>query len=273
MGRFTDESDPPAACGGRRPNLELLLPLARAYGVPLDELVGAPHTGDPRVHLRPVRRFGMTFVPLTRRAGGMQAHKLVIPPRAGDVDPDLKVHEGYEWLYVLAGRLGAAMHKGAIDREAVLKTLDEYDRMAREAFLSAYGYGEARSYLLVHEGKEYDSKAVAGVAHQHLHGRALRPEEFSGGRDHAVRWLKDLGFHVKSVRNPDWARDELILACDLVTKNDWRGLDAGDPRVVELSQLLQLMPVHTHPLSSSGVRAGMPYGVVVNDRGTAAIAA
>ncbi|MDF3288080.1 helix-turn-helix domain-containing protein [Streptomyces silvisoli] len=91
--------------GGRRPNLELLLPLARAYGVPLDELVGAPHTGDPRVHLRPVRRNGVTFVPLTRRAGGLQAHKMVIPPRRGDDDPDLKTHEGYEWLYVLNGRL------------------------------------------------------------------------------------------------------------------------------------------------------------------------
>nr|BFE43030.1 hypothetical protein GCM10017547_09230 [Pseudarthrobacter oxydans] len=33
--------------GHRRPNLELLLPLARAYHVPLDELVGAPATGDP----------------------------------------------------------------------------------------------------------------------------------------------------------------------------------------------------------------------------------
>ena len=45
--------------GQRRPTLELLLPLARAYGVPLDDLVGGPVTGDPRVHLRPVRHFGM----------------------------------------------------------------------------------------------------------------------------------------------------------------------------------------------------------------------
>jgi transcriptional regulator with XRE-family HTH domain len=89
--------------GGRRPNLELLLPLARAYGVPLDELVGAPHTGDPRVHLRPVTRDGMTYVPLTRRAGNMHALKLVIDPSAGE--PDLKTHEGYEWIYVLNGRL------------------------------------------------------------------------------------------------------------------------------------------------------------------------
>lgn len=91
--------------GGRRANLELLLPLARAYDVPLDDLVGAPRTGDPRVHLRPVRRGGMTFVPLTRRAGGVQAYKMIIPARYEPDDPELKTHEGHEWLYVLDGRL------------------------------------------------------------------------------------------------------------------------------------------------------------------------
>jgi transcriptional regulator with XRE-family HTH domain len=91
--------------GQRRPNLELLLPLARAHGVPLDELVGAPLTGDPRVHMRPIRRHGMTFVPLSRRAGGTQAFKLVIPGSLHDAAPDLQSHEGYEWLYVLNGRL------------------------------------------------------------------------------------------------------------------------------------------------------------------------
>ncbi|MQA80744.1 MAG: helix-turn-helix domain-containing protein [Streptosporangiales bacterium] len=90
--------------GARRPNLELLLPLARAHGVTLDELVGAPPTGDPRIHLRPVTHHGMTMVPLTRRAGGIQAYKLVIPA-GGRREPDLQTHEGYEWLYVLNGRL------------------------------------------------------------------------------------------------------------------------------------------------------------------------
>lgn len=90
--------------GQRRPTLELLLPLARAHQVPLDELVDAPPTGDPRVHLRPVHRHGMTFVPLTRRPGGLQAFKLVLPPQwpSGAVEP--QVHEGYEWAYVLSGR-------------------------------------------------------------------------------------------------------------------------------------------------------------------------
>jgi transcriptional regulator with XRE-family HTH domain len=91
--------------GARRPTLELLLPLAKAHGVTLDELVGAPPTGDPRVHLRPVTRHGMTMVPLTRRAGGIQAYKLVLPPGSDRREPDLQTHEGYEWIYVLNGRL------------------------------------------------------------------------------------------------------------------------------------------------------------------------
>lgn len=33
--------------GGRKPTLELLLPIAHAHQVPLDELVGAPAVGDP----------------------------------------------------------------------------------------------------------------------------------------------------------------------------------------------------------------------------------
>ena len=91
--------------GARRPTLELLLPLTRAHGVTLDELVDAPPTGDPRVHLRPVTSHGMTRLPLTRRAGGIQAYKLVIPASSRRREPDPQTHEGYEWLYVLDGRL------------------------------------------------------------------------------------------------------------------------------------------------------------------------
>jgi transcriptional regulator with XRE-family HTH domain len=96
--------------GQRRPTLELLLPLAKAHAVALDELVGAPATGDPRVHLRPQRHHGRTVVPLTRQPGGLQAWKIVMPPEP-DRQPDgpegdgLKVHEGWEWFYVLAGRI------------------------------------------------------------------------------------------------------------------------------------------------------------------------
>ena len=91
--------------GGRKPTLELLLPLARVYGVPLDDLVGAPRTGDPRIHLKPIDRHGMTFIPLTRRAGGVQAFKMLLPARPGPAEPAPKTHGGYEWVYVLNGRL------------------------------------------------------------------------------------------------------------------------------------------------------------------------
>ncbi|WP_369374317.1 helix-turn-helix domain-containing protein [Streptomyces sp. cg36] len=89
--------------GNRRPSLELLLPIARAHQVPLDDLVGAPPVGDPRVRAKPIVRGSKTMVPLTRQPGGLQAYKVV--DRATGVEPEPRIHEGYEWLYVLAGRL------------------------------------------------------------------------------------------------------------------------------------------------------------------------
>jgi len=89
--------------GQRRPSLEMLLPLARAYRVPLDDLVGAPEVGDPRVRLKPHRANGRTVVPLTRQAGGIQAWKIIIPKTKSE--PTLKTHVGYEALYVLSGRM------------------------------------------------------------------------------------------------------------------------------------------------------------------------
>ncbi len=89
--------------GQRRPSLELLLPIALDHQVPLDELVAAPEVGDPRVHIAPRRVNGRTILPLTRQPGSLEAFKVTIP--ATQNEPDLCVHEGYEWLYVLSGRL------------------------------------------------------------------------------------------------------------------------------------------------------------------------
>lgn len=91
--------------GDRKPTLELLLPLAEAYQVTLDELVDAPETGDPRVRQRPIERGGHLFIPLTRRPGGVQAFKQIIPPSPVGCGLEQKTHEGYEWLYVLNGRI------------------------------------------------------------------------------------------------------------------------------------------------------------------------
>ncbi|MFJ3396393.1 hypothetical protein ACIPM5_05160 [Streptomyces microflavus] len=88
------------------------------------------------------------------------------------------------------------MRRGAITRQAVLNTLSEYDELGRATFLAKYGYSKARTYVLVYKGREYDAKAIAGVAHKWDCERALHPSEFSGGKAHAAAWLERLGFRV-----------------------------------------------------------------------------
>ena len=56
--------------GQRKPGLELLLPIARAFQVPLEELVGAPDVGDPRIRLKPRDRRGRIVVPPTSQVNG-----------------------------------------------------------------------------------------------------------------------------------------------------------------------------------------------------------
>ena len=50
-----------------------------------------------------VPRNGRVVVPLTREPRAMHAWKVVIPPERRE--PELRTHEGYEWLYVLSGEL------------------------------------------------------------------------------------------------------------------------------------------------------------------------
>ena len=89
--------------GQRRPTLELLLALSRAYRVPLDDLVAAPDVGDPRIRLKPDRVKGRIVIPLTRQPEGQQAWKIVIP--ADKTKPEPRAHDGHEWIYVLSGRM------------------------------------------------------------------------------------------------------------------------------------------------------------------------
>lgn len=88
--------------GQRKPSLELLLPLAQVYRVPLDDLVGAPEVGDPRIRPKPRKVKGRTVLPLTG-AGGVQAWKILIPRTQSTPAP--RAHDGFEWLYVLSGRM------------------------------------------------------------------------------------------------------------------------------------------------------------------------
>ncbi|MGI5155080.1 HNH endonuclease [Microbispora sp. CA-102843] len=87
-------------------------------------------------------------------------------------------------------------------RDMVLAAIEEFDRLGREEFLEKYGYREARGYFLIHQGRRYDSKAIAGVAHRDVAGHPLRASEFSGGAATVARALADLGFTVTTPEDP-----------------------------------------------------------------------
>lgn len=143
------------------------------------------------------------------------------------------------------------MARGDVQQADVYAAIAEYDQLGQERFLEKYKMGKATSFLLRHDGKEYDSKAIFAAAHGHHPGLPpLSANQFSGGTDDAAKYLRRLGFDVYSSRGPTWARDEIILACDLVYRNDWRGIDGEDDRVGELSDLLQRLPIH--PLEIRG---------------------
>jgi 5-methylcytosine-specific restriction protein A len=92
------------------------------------------------------------------------------------------------------------MSLAKLTADAVRQAIAEFDRRGRDAFLSTYGFGQAPDYFLVHNGQPYDSKAIAGVAHQYLPGRiALKSDEFSGGDNAAAGRLRELGFDIKKV--------------------------------------------------------------------------
>ena len=86
------------------------------------------------------------------------------------------------------------------DRSAVLAAMDEFDRIGRETFLSRYGFRKSRKYFLIHNGKRYDSKAIAGAAHGYQHGVPLEWQDFNGGVSTAAAatHLQRLGFEIET---------------------------------------------------------------------------
>jgi transcriptional regulator with XRE-family HTH domain len=88
--------------GKRQANLELLIPLTRQLGISLDDLV-TPAASDPRVRRPSIHRNGMVIVPLAPEGAPIATYKITYPPVTSP--PELRVHDGYEWLYVLSGRL------------------------------------------------------------------------------------------------------------------------------------------------------------------------
>ena len=83
----------------------------------------------------------------------------------------------------------------------VRQAVAEFDRLGPDEFLGRYGFGPARAYLLILDGKRYDSKAILGVAYGYATGRPLGPHDFSGGVYGAAGVLSALGFEIINTRD------------------------------------------------------------------------
>ncbi len=140
-----------------------------------------------------------------------------------------------------------------ITRDSVLAAMAEHDGIGRAAFLEKYGFREARTHLVWHEGHSYDSKAIVGAAFGYLPGQsdALRSDEFYGGQP-SIRPLLREGFTFvapvgsapatpEKLKNPLWTRDQVILALDLYVKHKGRDPGVKHPDVIEVSALLRQM--------------------------------
>ncbi|MFG2282386.1 helix-turn-helix domain-containing protein [Streptomyces asoensis] len=154
--------------GRRKPTLEVVLRLAKEYGVALDELAGTAPAPEAAPEAEPrgaaPHRFGddKAVLPLTRYVGGLHAHKHVLPAVVEPPGRPRQVsHEGYEWLCVLYGRLWIALG----DQDLVLTAGDvvEFDTRIPHGVANAGSTGPVE-YLI-----------MFGPQGERLRQRALQP--------------------------------------------------------------------------------------------------
>jgi len=147
--------------GGRRATLELLLPLAARYGTTLDDLVTTRPGPARRTR---TTRHGVTSYPLTAQPGGLRAFKQVLAPGAGE-GVDLQVHDGYEWVYVLSGRL--RLRLGEEDLVLPAGEAAEFDTRTPHAMTNPFG-------------RPTETLSIFGVQGERMHVRA-RPRKRAAG--------------------------------------------------------------------------------------------
>ena len=131
--------------GKRQATLELLIPLTRQLGIGLDDLV-TPPVSDPRVHRPVVRRDGLVIAPLTPKDAPIATYKITYPPTS--TAPEPRIHDGYEWLYVLAGKLRLVL--GDQDLTLTRGEAAEFDTRIPHS-MSASGSRPAQIISLFHD--------------------------------------------------------------------------------------------------------------------------
>lgn len=142
--------------GKRQASLELLVPLTRQLGIRIDDLVPADQP-DPRVRRPSTTRHGHVVAPLTRESSPVQTYKVTFPP--ADAAPEPRVHDGFEWFYVLSGRIRLVLG----DRELTLSRGEavEFDTRTPHS-ISAVGARPAEVISIFNAAGERMHTYVAG---------------------------------------------------------------------------------------------------------------
>lgn len=144
--------------GKRQASLELLLPITRQLGIRIDDLIGSD-TRDPRVRRAAIRKDGLTITPLAPEGSAIGTYRITYPPVTG-TPPELRTHDGYEWLYVVSGRL--RLRLGAQDLTLARGEAAEFDTRIPHA-ISAAGSRPAVVISIFNEsGVRMHTYGVAG---------------------------------------------------------------------------------------------------------------
>lgn len=131
--------------GKRQASLELLLPITRCLGITVDELL-VSSSPDPRVQRDAWERNGMLVQPLSPESSPVHTYKIRYVPRPPITG--LRSHDGYEWLYVLSGRLRLQLGEEEILLQA--GEAAEFDTL-RPHGLSAVGPEDAEVICILND--------------------------------------------------------------------------------------------------------------------------
>lgn len=88
----------------------------------------------------------------------------------------------------------------SIDRDHVLTAMETWDAAGGANYMLVRG--GVSTHVLLHQGREYDAAAIAGIAHGLATGRTLTPADVPGGGAGASKALTRLGFMIRDDSPP-----------------------------------------------------------------------
>ncbi len=168
--------------GHRRIALDQLVPIARALGTTLDQLVEPVDDEDVVIRPEPQRHPGVTMWVLSRERAGTTVAKMRITTERPAGPEHQQVHPGHDWFTVLSGTAVLYLAERVILVEAGQAA--EFSTMVPHSFGARGGPAEILT-IFDPDGERAHLSQVAGSppADRLLDGSAPQPRQGHEGRD------------------------------------------------------------------------------------------